>query len=302
MSIANITPDQLESSLGDVTAGLAVAFDTTALSLALSMLLVFATFIVERQEQQILDAVEDFSMRNLVALFPSNGAATGAGPLLAAEQVAAAQLLSKTESLVTWQMEAWQASLETLRTRWSATLEKQQVALDQALQSGLSEALTDHAQQLAAARSEFVSAFSLAAQAIRDQLTVTQQVMHEQHLSNLESLQGAWQQIRTEMGSVAERQANQWDEFSRRQVAEVCNWQSQLKDVQEGMTGQLAELRQQGGILLRIVEQEEQLVRLEDRLTQNLQTVRVVDTLDETLLSLNAAVNLLSAKTRSKAA
>ncbi|MEI2659369.1 MAG: MotA/TolQ/ExbB proton channel family protein [Bifidobacterium adolescentis] len=30
MAIANITPDQLESSLGEVTAGLAVAFDTTA--------------------------------------------------------------------------------------------------------------------------------------------------------------------------------------------------------------------------------------------------------------------------------
>ena len=39
MAIANITPDKLEASLPEVTAGLAVAFDTTALSLALSMLL-----------------------------------------------------------------------------------------------------------------------------------------------------------------------------------------------------------------------------------------------------------------------
>ena len=72
MSIANITPDQLESSLGQVTAGLAVAFDTTALSLALSMILVFATYLVERQEQGILDSVEDFAMQKLLALFPAN--------------------------------------------------------------------------------------------------------------------------------------------------------------------------------------------------------------------------------------
>ena len=34
------------TALGEVTAGLAVAFDTTALSLGLSMVLVFATFCI----------------------------------------------------------------------------------------------------------------------------------------------------------------------------------------------------------------------------------------------------------------
>jgi hypothetical protein len=82
----------------------------------------------------------------------------------------------------------------------------------------------------------------------------------------------------------------------------VQGWQEQLSAATAATTGQLDELRQQGSVLLRIVEQEEQLIRLEDRLTQNLDAVRVVESLEETMLNLNAAVHLLSTKARSKAA
>ena len=66
MAIANVTPEQLDSSLPEVTAGLAVAFDTTAQALTMSMLLVFATFLVERGEQSILNDVEQFGIDSLV--------------------------------------------------------------------------------------------------------------------------------------------------------------------------------------------------------------------------------------------
>ena len=49
------------------------------------------------------------------------------------------------------------------------------------------------------------------------------------------------------------------------------------------MTDQLAELKQQGETLLRLTEQESELVRLEERLAHNLDSVRVIDTLEETL-------------------
>lgn len=302
MSIANITPEQLESSLNDVTAGLAVAFDTTALSLALSMILVFTTFVVERQEEQLLDSIEDFMIRHMVALFPATETQVAQSPLMAAEQAAAADLLAKTESLVTWQMDAWKSSLESLRSRWSETLERQQQALDQALQTGLSAALTDHAVQLATSRNEFISAFGEASHTIREQLTTTQQTMHEQHRSNLLELQNCWLEIRKDLSSASSQQTAQWAAFGEQVASEVQQWHGRLQALQESMTSQLTELRDQGATLLRLTEQEDQLIRLEDRLTQNLQTVRVVDTLDETLLSLNAAVNLLSAKTRNKAA
>lgn len=301
MSIANITPDQLESSLGDVTAGLAVAFDTTALSLTLSMILVFNTFMVDRQEQQILDEVEDFSMQKLVALFPA-AETMAEHPLLVAEQQAADQLLQKTESLVSWQMEAWKDSLDGLRDRWAATLDQQQQSLDMALQSGLTAALTDHAQQLSAARHDFVSAFGQAAESMRDQLTVTQNALHQHHVENLTQMQDVWQGVRQDLLAVSAEQAEQWDRTRLQSHEDLTAWQSALQEATQAMTSQLLELRQQGETLLKLTEQEEQLVRLEERLAQNIETVRMVDALDETLLNLNAAVNLLSARTRNKAA
>lgn len=301
LSIANITPDQLESSLNEVTGGLAVAFDTTALSLALSMVLVFSTFLIERQEQQVLDAVEDQSMQTLVALFPA-GSSAPQSPLIAAEQRAAEQLLSKTEELVAWQMQAWQSSLESVRERWLTTLQQQQAALDAALESGFRQTLVDHAEQLAATRSDFVATFGLAAEAIRDQLSVTSQVLHEQQVQHLQQMQQSGQQLQTEMAAMADRQVDAWAAFSDQMTSEIRGWQTQLGQANTAMTEQLGALREQGDILLRIVDQDEQLIRLEERLTQNLNAVRVVESLDETLLSLNAAVSLLSSKTRNKAA
>jgi biopolymer transport protein ExbB/TolQ len=302
MSIANITPDQLESSLGQVTAGLAVAFDTTALSLALSMILVFATYLVERQEQGILDSVEDFAMQRLLPLFPATETPTVESPLLAAQQTAAVQLLEKTESLISWQMQAWQSSLEALRDRWSGTLARQQECLDQALQSGLTTALTDHAQQLAAVRTEFLAAFQQSAAAVTEQAARSAAMIEQSQQQGIERLQQTWQSLRSDWAAASQEQAGLWAALTEAVSGQVQGWHEQLRDATAATNGQLDELRHQGSMLLRIVEQEEQLVRLEDRLAQNLQAVRVVESLEETMLNLNAAVHLLSTKARSKAA
>jgi biopolymer transport protein ExbB/TolQ len=300
MAIANVTPDQLESSLSEVTAGLAVAFDTTALSLGLSMILVFATFVIERQEQSVLDDIEDFARQQLVALFPTADAP--AGPLLQAESQAAAHLLQQTETLVGWQMIEWEKALDGLRERWTGTLQKQQDFLDQALQSGLAHTLADHTQILAGVRLDFLQAFEQAARSINEQMVATQQALQEQQIAGVQSLQDTWQHCQADLQ--ASRTDN--EQFSRQLLETLAEsigrWQAQLQHSTESMTEQLTELRQQGGVLLRIVEQEEQLVRLEERLTQNLEAVRVVESLEETLLNLNAAVHLLSTKTRLKAA
>lgn len=277
MAIANVTPDQLESSLTEVTGGLAIAFDTTALSLTLSMLLVFGTFIIERGEQQVLDRIEDYGIRRLSTLFPTQTAVQG--PLAEAESQAASELLKRTQSLIDWQTRLWQDSLESLRTRWSGTLEKQQACLDQALQSGFAASLADHSDQLAEVRSSFLQAFEAASRSLAQQMATFQ----------------------TEMQTTREDNQQHAARLIQSLGQSVAAWQGQLKDSTAAMTGQLGELRQQGGILLRIVEQEEQLARLQDRLAQNLEAVRATDTFEETLQSLSAAVHLLTARSKKAA-
>jgi biopolymer transport protein ExbB/TolQ len=302
MAIANITPDKLESSLPEVTAGLAVAFDTTALSLALSMILVFGTFIVERSEQSTLDDIEDFGVKRVLGLFPSGNSTPAASPLSLAEQQAAEQLLSKSEGMIAWQMELWQSSLESLRERWSGTLSKQQEYLDQALQTGLNNSLMDHSQQLVEVRSEFIAAFQSASMSIGQQLAESRSALIDQHQQGCSEIAATWDQFKSELTQTRDEHMRQLAMLTQAITAEVGEWQTQLKSFTSAMSGQFEELRQQGNVFLRLTENESELVRLETRLAENLEAVKVVDTLEQTLLNLNAAVNLLSTRTKTKAA
>ncbi|WP_373652767.1 MotA/TolQ/ExbB proton channel family protein [Schlesneria sp. DSM 10557] len=301
MAIANITPDKLESSLPEVTAGLAVAFDTTALSLALSMILVFVTFIVERSEHQTLDDIEDFGVKRILRLFPAT-AATVSSPLTLAEQQAAEQLLSRSEGMINWQMELWQTSLESLRERWAGTLSKQQEYLDQALQTGLTNALVDHSQQMATVRSEFMTAFQSASTSIGQQLNEARTALAEQQRLGCEQIARTWDQFRNEITQTRDEYAQQLTALTQEISAEVGGWQNQLETSTTAMTRQFEELRQQGDVFLKLTENESELVRLESRLAENLEAVKVVESLEHTLLNLNAAVNLLTARAKTKAA
>lgn len=302
MAIANITPDKLESSLPEVTAGLAVAFDTTALSLALSMLLVFGTFIVERSEQSTLDDIEDFGVKRVLRLFPHALVQAPASPLSHAEQQAAEQLLKRSEDMITWQMDLWQSSLESLRERWSGTMSRQQEYLDQALQAGLTNALVDHSRQMEEVRSEFMTAFQSASLHIGQQMTEARSALIEQQQIGCTQIATMWQQFQSELTQTRDEQVRQIALLTQAITAEVGGWQNQLHSSASVMSTQFEELRQQGNVFLKLTENESELVRLENRLAENLEAVKVVESLEQTLLNLNAAVNLLTARAKTKAA
>jgi biopolymer transport protein ExbB/TolQ len=77
-----------------VTAGLALAFDTTALSLGLAIVLVLLRFVCEQQESQLLTRVDEQARQELLGKFAVAPASRGGG----AAQVE--QLRQLTESLV----------------------------------------------------------------------------------------------------------------------------------------------------------------------------------------------------------
>ena len=154
VAIANVNPEQLNNSLGGVTGGLAVAFDTTALSLFLSLLLVFTAFAVERAEQALLDRIEQFALKRLAPL----QTATLGSPLLQAETQAAAELLTRTDALIRSQTDLWTQSLAAMRERWTATLGTQHDELRAALSAGMTQTLDEHAQSLHETRGELLAA------------------------------------------------------------------------------------------------------------------------------------------------
>ncbi len=300
MAIANVTPDQLSSSLNEVTAGLAVAFDTTALSLALSMILVFTTFVVERSEQRLLDGVEDFLVQRVTALFPA--AASGRTSLIDAESQVARQWMRETERMIDGQQTEWRNTLDALRTRWHETLEVQQRQLADSLQTAATQTLADHSRQLAEMRKEFGGTMLEAATTLASRWQDVQREWHAEQAAVREDLVAIWSGFREELQTATAMQAQQTSHLAETMSTAINGWQTDLRETTAGAAEHLQELRRQGDILERLIGQEAELIRLEERLARTLETSRVGESLEEAVLNLNAAVHLLTARSLPKAA
>lgn len=58
--------DAIQRALGDVTTGLATAFDTTLIALVMSALLMFGVTLFQRSEELLLARIEDYCLENLL--------------------------------------------------------------------------------------------------------------------------------------------------------------------------------------------------------------------------------------------
>jgi biopolymer transport protein ExbB/TolQ len=147
-SIAGVTPDVLEKNLSQVTDGLALAFDATAVALALTMGTMFLTFLTERFEEGVLHAVDQFVDEHLAHRFERSG--SEAGELGAALRQQTQGLLRVSEQLVQRQAELWSQTLAEAQQRWAAAGQLQQEAVTAALEQALERTLESHALRLAA--------------------------------------------------------------------------------------------------------------------------------------------------------
>jgi biopolymer transport protein ExbB/TolQ len=236
IAIANLNPQQLEQSLPEVTAGLGVAFDTTALALGLSMVLMFFQFVVDKYENRLLAAVDRRMSEELVGRFKTELAPQD--PLMLAVRRMVDAVVPATERLVVRQAEIWQASMEAANSRWVETSQKAGRQLEAALAAALAKSLPQHAAELAGAEKE-----------------------------------------------IAEQNRRHWSQL-----------QQALEQAAGSMSQQHSELSRQSEMLLKVVEATDQVGRLEQALNRNLQALAGARNFEETVVSLAAAIQLLSAR------
>src|SRR5437763_674370 len=149
-AISNVSPEVLEKSLSGVTGGLAFAFDATALALGLTMITMFCSFLVERQEQGVLDAVDLYVDRQLAHRFQRAGADTGA--VAEAVRQNARAVLDAMGQLVQRQADVWAQTIAATEKRST----EGQARLTGALEAALERTLHTHAQRLAALEQQAV--------------------------------------------------------------------------------------------------------------------------------------------------
>jgi len=296
LAIANIDPEQLSSSLGSVTGGLAIAFDTTALALALSLVLVFATFVVERAEQSVLDRVEGFAMRRLASL--ANPVASS--PLAQAEVEAAHQLVERTDTLIRCQTEAWQGAIDSMRRRWADTIVEQQGQLRETLAAGMEMTLADHAEGLKAAREGLISAVTACTDRLDRTLADTNRERARQLETFSSDLRVFWETCRIDLDDLQERHRQSLTDAVAAIGSDFRMWRDDLNASSQESLAQRKELSRQSELLVQVAEQSADLLKIEDRLNDNLESLRSTETLQEAVHSLTAAAHLLTARATPK--
>ena len=145
-AIASIDPKALEASMGGVTGGLGVAFDTTALALVLSMILMFIQFGVDGRESKLLERVDSQAARELCGRFEQAG---GNDPHVAVVRRMAEAVVKSCERLAQRQAEVWQDTIESAHGRWNDLTSSASEHVERALRGAIEGGVRAHAERLA---------------------------------------------------------------------------------------------------------------------------------------------------------
>lgn len=152
-AIANVTPEQLAKSITGVTDGLAIAFDTTAIALIFSMILMFLSFAVDRGDQRVLRGIDDLVQQQLAHRFEREGGADrdGAAEFL---QRGSQQLVQLHETILQRQAALWTLAMEDLSKRLDQAEKARHEELCVALRLMLDATLDSHQQRLLSLEAE----------------------------------------------------------------------------------------------------------------------------------------------------
>ncbi|MBM4069215.1 MAG: MotA/TolQ/ExbB proton channel family protein [Planctomycetes bacterium] len=223
-AIVGVTPEVLEKSLSTVTDGLSKAFDTTALALGLTMILMFLNYLVDRFEQRTLASVDAFVDDRLAHRFERTGPdADGASHAFRQNL----QLMVKaTEQLVEKQAAIWARSLQSAEKHWNEGAQREGEKLRAVMESAIERTLASHSQRLAEVEKQAVER----SRALYEGLTALATVLRD-----------TGREHQAAMAQVAERLAAQGDMLAR-----LHEDDSQLTRLQDTLQRNLAALASAG--------------------------------------------------------
>lgn len=236
LAIGNLNPAALEDSVGQVVLALRIAFATTTQALSLSIVLMFAKYLVGQTESNLLAKVDRQVEDELVGRFEI-ASQSGDGQLAAVRRMAET-VMRNGEELLKRQAALWQETITEAQKYWSKTAAASAKEVQTALAGALDESLRVHAERL-----------------VRGE---------EEH---------------------AERNWQQW-QLVQQSLAESAKSAAALQ----------ASVCDQVHILHRTVEATGQVARLEEALNRNLSALAGSKNFEETVMSLAAAIHLLSAR------
>ncbi len=144
LALNGIDPKAPDESMLRVITGLGLKFDTTAVALSFSMVMMFTWFFVDRAESALLAKVDRKVEHDLAERFSM--IPVGADGQVAAMRRMAEVMVGATDRLIERQAALWQASLDAAAQRWTTMADSAGMQLVR----GLDESLERHSQLIVA--------------------------------------------------------------------------------------------------------------------------------------------------------
>ncbi len=274
-AIAHVTPEQLEEALGEVTGGLAVAFDTTALALALSIGLMAVSAGIDRAQRETLAEADRFARFDL-----QQRLAVLAQPV----SNEARRIQEAIRAAVVPVQQCWEAE----RHAWAATI--QRIAKEQ----------TQLLQDAAARMLEELRSYE---RSQHDSWRALAQELAETCADILVQAAGRLEQATAEGADSLERQlantAHAFKQLAISQQETLSDASAQLTQVVTELTSSVAAVQELAKAIRDFLDKTDRIATMERTLQQNLATLLQVTGLEETVHLLGSTVQLLNARVRS---
>jgi len=251
LALGQLSPEALVNAPKDamqgLLAGLSVAFDTTALALSLSIVLMFLQYLVREVETQLLAVVDRQVEDELIGRFQINGSTSDPNvvalrrmneQVLESVESMAKQQAESVESMTKRQADIWTSSISASKQQWSDALVNTNNAVQSEITTALRTAMVSHGEAIATAEQK-----------------------------------------------TSERTLERWEKVQQAMMHQAAILGAQHESV-----------KQQGEVMERVLAAVGEVTSLEKALNQNLNALAGSKNFEDTVVSLSAAIQLLSSR------
>jgi biopolymer transport protein ExbB/TolQ len=171
-----------QEAMDSLTAGLYVAFDTTAVGLVLTMIAMFVMFGVSRIETKLLSLIDGEVADSLQGLLSENEAKPH--DIYKVEQtvrLVTEQFLVAVETIVEKQATLWKDSISEAQSQWSSLTSSASQTMKDSLVESLDEALSKFAKTIDASQTEGIAQIDARYHQWQSTLSEQSRTMHNHH-------------------------------------------------------------------------------------------------------------------------
>ena len=156
LALDNLDLNTINESSKKLSAGLAVAFDTTGLAIALDVVLFFVQFLVHREDTNLLAETDRLTEIELCGRFESSDLERSNDSFAIIRRLLES-ITASIEQTTTRQSKVWEQCIAAANQRYAQLTEQSAETLKKSLAAALNESMEHHAKSLVQAEAELLS-------------------------------------------------------------------------------------------------------------------------------------------------